>query len=279
MTGIIDVGGGIRGIYGAGVLDRCLDEKIKFDLCIGVSAGAANIITFAAGQRSRNFRFYHEFAFRKEYMSLDNVFKKGEYFNLDYVYGTLSNSDGECPLDYDALKAFDGSAQFVATEAETGKPVYFSLNDAGVDNYDIISASCSIPVLCKPTVIDGKSYLDGGIADPVPIERAIELGCDKPIIILTKPKTHRKSGFAESRTSKLLRSEFPVSAEMVKNCAQLYNKQVELALELERQGRCLIVAPDSSCGVGTVKKNTASVAALYTKGYDDAGVIAEYLNR
>lgn len=40
-TGIVDVGGGLRGIYAAGVLDYCMDKGIRFDLGIGVSAGSA----------------------------------------------------------------------------------------------------------------------------------------------------------------------------------------------------------------------------------------------
>ena len=99
--GIVDVGGGYRGVYAAGVLDYCLDHSIDFDLGIGVSAGSANLITYAAKQRSRTFRFYTEYGLRKEYAGLKNFFTKRTFLDLDYVYGTLSNSDGEDPLDPD----------------------------------------------------------------------------------------------------------------------------------------------------------------------------------
>ncbi|MEE1246661.1 MAG: patatin family protein, partial [Acutalibacteraceae bacterium] len=100
-TCVIDCGGGLRDIYGAGVFDYCMDNGITFDMCIGISAGSANIASFISGQRGRNYNFYHEYAFRKEYMSFENVIKKKFYLDLDYVYGKLSNSNGEDPFDYD----------------------------------------------------------------------------------------------------------------------------------------------------------------------------------
>lgn len=102
-TGIIDVGGGLRGIYGAGVLDRCMEEGVRFDCCIGVSAGSANMSSYVAGQHGRNKPFYQDYSFRKEYMSVGNLVRKHSYLDLEYVYGALSNRGGENPLDYPAL--------------------------------------------------------------------------------------------------------------------------------------------------------------------------------
>ncbi|MGE4354570.1 MAG: patatin-like phospholipase family protein, partial [Oscillospiraceae bacterium] len=94
MTGIIDVGGGLRDIYGAGIFDYCLDNGIQFDYCIGVSAGSANIASYIAGQRGRNYRFYMEYAFRRQYMSLQNLIHTGSYIDMDYAYGELSKKNG-----------------------------------------------------------------------------------------------------------------------------------------------------------------------------------------
>ena len=103
--GIIDVGGGLRGIYGAGVLDRCMEEGVQFDCCIGVSAGSANMSSYVAGQHGRNKPFYLDYSFRREYMSVGNLVHKHSYLDLEYVYGALSNADGENPLDYPAVTA------------------------------------------------------------------------------------------------------------------------------------------------------------------------------
>ena len=94
MTGVIDVGGGLRGIYGAGVFDRCLDDGVVFDYCIGVSAGSANIASYTSKQRGRNYRFFNVYSFHKEYMGLACLRETGNFLNLRYVYSTLANSDG-----------------------------------------------------------------------------------------------------------------------------------------------------------------------------------------
>lgn len=120
-TGIVDVGGGLRGIYAAGVFDWCLDQKILFDLCIGVSAGSANVVSYIAGQRGRNYRFYAEYSFRKKYMGIGRFLLKRSFIDLDYVYGTLSNSDGEYPVDYQKVAESTSEMLIVATDARTQK--------------------------------------------------------------------------------------------------------------------------------------------------------------
>ena len=115
--GVIDVGGGLRGIYGAGVLDRCLEEDLRFDLCIGVSAGSANVASFLAGQKGRNLKFYADYSFRNAYMSFRNLLRRGSYLDLDYIYGdALTNAGGEYPLDYQAMAARPETAKIVATD-------------------------------------------------------------------------------------------------------------------------------------------------------------------
>ena len=183
--GIVDVGGGLRGIYAAGVLDYCMDQGIHFDLGIGVSAGSANLASYGAGQRGRNYQFYTEYAFRKQYMSLSNFMERKSYVDLDYVYGTLSCADGENPLDYAALRDNPMAFYVVATEAETGQARYFDKSHIHQDDYSIMKASCAIPFVCKPYTVGGTAYYDGALSDPVPVEKAFQLGCDRVVLILT----------------------------------------------------------------------------------------------
>ena len=154
-TGVVDVGGGLRGVYAAGVFDYCLDMGIQFDFCIGVSAGSVNVASYIAGQKKRNYMFYTEYPFRKEYMSIQNFLLKKSYIDMEYLYGTLSNSTGENPLDYQALKKSRAELMVVATNAETGEAVYFNKYDLKQDDYSILKASSSIPYVCKPYEIDG----------------------------------------------------------------------------------------------------------------------------
>ena len=193
--GIIDVGGGLRGIYAAGILDYCMDQNIRFDLGIGVSAGSANLASYAAGQRGRNYRFYTEYAFRKQYMSVRNLILKGSYVDMEYVYGTLSRADGEDPVDYGAFR--DNPMEFivVATQAKTGTATYFDKSDISLDEYSVMMASSAIPFFCKPYEVHGIPYYDGALGDPVPVEKAFQLGCDRVIVMLkslNRSFAHRK---------------------------------------------------------------------------------------
>ena len=119
-TGIIDVGGGFRAIFGAGVEDRCLEEDVGFDHCYGISAGSANLASYLARQQGRAHTFYTQYAFRKEYASMENYITKRNFCDLDYVYGTLSNSDGENPLDYAAFSDNPATFTVVAANGEDG---------------------------------------------------------------------------------------------------------------------------------------------------------------
>lgn len=271
--GVIDVGGGLRGAYGAGVLDRCIDMGIKFDCCLGVSAGSANVVSYAAGQRGRNKPFYDDYAFRKEYMSVKNLVSKHSYLDLEYVYGTLSNSGGENPLDYDAFIKSDAEVYIVAADARTGEAKYFTKSDLKRDDYSPLMASCCIPVIDRPCVIDDVPYYDGGLADPVPLKKALELGCDKVCLILTKPLGAERVGGRDAHFAHVLRRRYPAAAAGLEQRAVRYNEAVKLAQQLEAEGRVCIIAPDSTEGMATLTKDKASIDRMYQKGYDDAGKI------
>lgn len=275
--GVIDVGGGLRGIYGAGVLDRCLEEDLRFDLCIGVSAGSANMASYLAGQHGRNKPFYDEYSFRREYMSVHNLIRKHSYLDLGYVYGTLSNAGGENPLDYAALARSPAELCVVAANAQNGEAQYFTKADLHPDDYRILMASCCIPVIDQPCVIDGVPYFDGGLADPVPLEWAFAHGCDRVALILTKPIGLVRSDALDEHLAHLLQSHYPAAAEGLRRRAWRYNTAVQRARELERQGLVCIIAPDSTEGMSTLTKNRAGLEKMYAKGKQDAEALVRWM--
>ena len=277
MTGVIDVGGGLRGIYGAGVFDRCIDDGISFDMCIGVSAGSANTASFLGGQRGRNYKFYAEYSMRKEYMGLSCLLHGGSFINLDYVYRTLSNSGGENPLDYRALVNNKSEYIVVAADSVSGKPHYFTKEDMHENDYGILIASSSIPAVCRPAKINGKAYFDGGVADPVPVDFALEHGCDRLVVILTRPCDYVLNPSLDLKAAKLLRFSYPNISKALKERKSLYDKGVEKAKQLEKEGKCLIVAPDDCGGLETLTKDPTKLDALYKKGYEDAAKIKEFV--
>lgn len=274
--GIIDVGGGLRGIYGAGALDRCMEEGVRFDCCIGVSAGAANMSSYVAGQHGRNKPFYQDYSFRKEYMSVGNLVRRHSYLDLEYVYGALSNAGGENPLDYPAMVENPAELVIVAAEARTGNPVYFTKEDLRQDDYRPLMASCCIPVIDRPYVIEGVPYYDGGLADPMPLEKALAMGCDRVAVILTKPIAPEQTGSRDKKLAKLLRHRYPAAARGLALRAERYNKTVRQALKLEQAGRCCVLAPDSTEGMATLTKDKESLEKMYRKGWQDVGKLIRW---
>ena len=276
--GIVDVGGGLRGIYAAGVLDWCMENHIHFDCCIGVSAGSANVVSYLAGQKGRNFRFYYDYSFRKEYMGLGHFIRKGSYVNTEYIYGVLSNADGEDPLDYESLVLNPAQLFVVAQEAISGQTKYFDKNDLHQDDYRILMASSSIPFVNRPFEMDGILYYDGALADPVPIQKAFDEGCDRVVLILTKPVHIPREPGKDPFLAKRIQKKYPKSAENLRRRAERYNTSVELAKQLEQQGDVLIVAPDSIQGVSTLTRNKSALKRLYEKGYRDGTAILSWLD-
>ncbi len=275
--GVIDVGGGLRGIYATAVFDYCLDNQIQFDLGIGISAGSANVASYLAHQRKRNYTFYSEYMLRKECMSLGNFIKKKSYLDLDYVYSVLSNSDGENPLDYEAMVANPTEYIVIATDAQTGKATYFGKDDFKQDDYNVLKASCAIPFVCHPYLVEGKPYYDGALGDPVPIQKAFELGCDKVVLILTKPKDTVLNTKEDTFAANKIEKKYPLAAESLRNKAEKYYKGLELAEEYEKLGKVLIVAPDDTCGVDTLTKDKEALNNFYEKGYKDASAISNFV--
>ena len=275
--GVVDVGGGFRGVYAAGVMDYCMDQQIQFDVGIGVSAGSANLISYAAGQRGRNLRFYTEYGRRGQYAGIGNFLFKKSFVDLDYVYSTLSNSDGENPLDYFAAIASPMEFVAVATEAETGRAKYFGKQDMSQDDYSIMKASSAIPFVCHPYSVKGIPYFDGALSDPVPIQKAFERGCEKVVLLLTLPENTVRTSDRDKILAARIRKKYPLAAEKLAQRAEQYNNGVEMARRLSAEGKVLIIAPDDTCGVSTLSRNTEALHRLYEKGYRDGEQIQSFI--
>ena len=279
MNCVIDVGGGLRGVYGAGVFDICLEEGTEFDTCYGVSAGAANCVSFLAGQKERNRKFYTEYAFRKEYMSWGNYIRTGSYLGLDYIYGSLSNADGEYPLDFEKVVSSGKKFYVVATSAETGRAHYFTLDDMKQDDYGVISASSCVPMIDLPYIINGIPYFDGGLSDPIPIRHALSEGYDKIVLILTRPRDYYRKPGNDIRIARLLFRSWPNAARALYRRASYYNRSLEIAKQYEKEGRVLIVAPKDTGGMKTLTRSAESIRLMYEEGRKDGGAVREFLGK
>ncbi len=276
-TGVIDVGGGFRAIFGAGVEDRLLEEGINFDRCYGVSAGSANLTSYMAGQLGRNHTFYTQYAFRKEYASVDNFIHKHNFCDLDYVYGTLSNHDGENPVDYAAFEKNPAEFTVVACNGEDGSAKYFTKDDVHYDDFSIMKASSAVPVACQPQFIDGVPYFDGGIVDPIPVQKAIDDGGDRVVVILTRQLDVLREQHHDVAPARILRHSYPAAAERLLNRYKTYNDEVALAKKYRDDGRVLILAPEELYGLSTLTKTFEGLERMYRAGYAQAAQIKDFL--
>jgi len=268
LLGMIDVGGGMRCAYTAGIYDYLLDQDVQpFDYCLGVSAGSANMITYLAGQRGRNLRFYLNYAFRKEYMSMHNLLKTGSYVDLDYAYTTLSGPDGEDPADLNTFLASSAQYEAVVTDAFSGQPLYYGKESLAGGDYAVIKASCSVPGVCRPYPVEGRPGFDGGVSDPVPYRRALEQGCDRLVVLLTRPTGFRRPPLQNRQLMERKLRDWPNTIAALERRHIRYNEDVEAVQEMERQGKALLVGPADIEGMSTFRRNRQAVKRLYQMGY------------
>lgn len=274
-SGLVVEGGGMKCAYSAGILDAFLDHQITFDYVIGVSAGCANAASFLAGQRGRNRRFYTEFIHDPGYMGVKNFLKTGSYFGLQYIYGTLTNTDGAAPLDFDAVLKNPAEYVVVATDAETGKPCYFRKEEMEKNNYRHIMASCCLPALTQPVRIDGRAYYDGGVSDAIPIRQAIRDGCDRLVIIRSKTRDFVKKPEGMKGFYTLACRRYPAMIRALDRRHIMYRREQADQDALEKMGRCFVFAPSDPPKMSTFSRDAAVEESLYELGLKDFARLKE----
>ena len=279
MLGIIDVGGGMRGIFTAGIYDYLNDQGVQpFDYCIGVSAGSGNLVSYLAGQRGRNRRFYMEYAFRPEYMSMHNMLRSGSYIDLDYPYEVLSGQEGEDPVDLAAFNSSTAWYEAVVTDAATGDPVYYGKDMLAGGNFDVVKASCCVPGACRPYPVNGVPGFDGGVADPVPYKRSLAMGCDRLVVLLTRPAGYRRPLLEHRGMLEKALRDWPNAYSALLRRSARYNRDVAAVKELEREGQALLVAPADIGGMSTLTRDKEAMERLYQMGYEQGPRVLEFVN-
>ena len=278
--GLILEGGGMRGIYTAGVLDFFIDKNIEVDLVVGVSAGGCHAASYLSKQYKRAYHTNVDYVNDKEYLSFRNLIKTGSIFGMDLMFNKIPN---ELYLyDHDAFSKSKSKFTVVTTNCETGKAEYITLTDMKKDIM-YLQASCSIPMFANIVEIDGYKLVDGGVADSIPIEYAIKEGCKKNIVILTRDKTYRKNKVKFSSLIRRKYKKYPNLVKSIENRHLNYNKSLDLVKELEDKGDALVIRPKSPVKVSQVEKNKDKLIALYNDGYNDAKdsyeKIIEFINK
>lgn len=266
MTGVLFEGGSFRPVFSCGIMDALLEEGIMFPYCIGVSAGAADAASYISRQPERNIRILEKYRNDKRYLSKRNFLKERSIFGLDFVFREIPNKLDV--FDMKTFKEYDGRFVIVTTDAKTGKVHYFDQKDVD-ETFEVFCATCAFPGACPPAKINGRKYYDGGLSNPIPIDKCLEDGCDKMLIVLTQPegfiKTPRKS---EKNMAKIMKLKYPaIAEELLKRCDK-YNESVRLCEKLEKTGKAVILRPKYK--LNSLESDTGKLRQTYEMGKEIA---------
>lgn len=265
-VGLVLEGGGMRGLYTAGVLDAFLDAGIKVDGLVSVSAGALFGVNFLSGQRGRALRYNKRFIRDKNYISLLSWLKTGNMVNREMAYYKIPM---ELDIfDQEAFAQSDVPFYVTVTNLETGQAEYPKI-DHVFDQMEYLRASSALPLISQIVEIDGKKYLDGGLTDSIPVDFAKSLGFDKLIVILTQPLDYRKKA-SSGRLYRLFYKEYPKFVEVASKRYQHYNDTVEKIIRMEEVGEIYVIRPEQSLAVRRLERDPEKLEAVYTLGFQDS---------
>ncbi len=265
-TAFLLEGGGMRGLYTAGVLDVFMDEDIKTDCLMGVSAGALFSVNYKSRQRGRTLRYNLNYVNDKRYMSLYSLITSGDLVNREFCYVTIPTQLDI--FDNDTYMSTPEDFYCVVTNVETGETEYIKLTDLA-EQMDILRASGSLPFVSRPVEIGDKKYLDGGIADSIPIEKITEMGYGKIVVVLTRHSGYRKEekGMAPA---KIFYRKYPKLIEALDRRNAEYNRQSDLIEKLEKEGKIFVIRPSEELKLSRIEKDTEKLRAVYDVGVRDA---------
>lgn len=272
-------GGAMRGIYSAGVIDVLLKKDIKVDAIIGTSAGALFGINYVSKQKERVLRYNKHFCKRKDYMGLYSFLTTGNIMNKDFCFNRLIYELD--PFDFETYNKSKTKFYATVTNLETGEAEYPEIKDLEKDS-EYLRASGSMPLVSKIVEIDNKKYLDGGIADSIPVQKALDMGYDKVIVVTTRPLEYRKKKSA-IWPYKMLYKDYPKFIDKVSKRYQEYNDTVENIIKLENEEKIFVIRPTKVVKISKIEKNPEIIEKQYQVGFSDAleklEKLQEYLNK
>ncbi len=266
-TSLVLEGGGIRGIYTAGVLDCFLDADIRTDALFGVSAGIVNGINYVSGQKGRSLKVNTDYLNDKRYLSFYSLLTTGNIFGVDFCYNILPNQ--LLPYDYDAFKKSGIKCFAVVSNLVTGQAEYRLCSDMHRD-LDYVRASASLPLLSRVVSINGSPYLDGGICDSIPLAASIQHGYPKNIVVLTRPLGYQKSPSHMLRAAARTYRDYPKFVQAYRTRHIRYNRALTLVQKQEALGNAFILRPSHPIKISRLEKNLERIKAMYRLGYQDA---------
>lgn len=265
--GLVLEGGGMRGVFTCGVLDYFMDNQIYFPYAVGVSAGACNGLSYMSRQRGRAKYSNIDLLAKYKYIGVKHYIKKRNIMDFDLLFHEFP--DNIIPYDYAAYFASPHRFEMVTTSCLTGEAHYLEEKKSKERVIDIAKASSSLPLMCPIIYVDDIPMLDGGIADSIPVMRAMSQGYSKNVVVLTRNKGYRKEG-RDIKVPSFIYKKYPAMREALGCRNSLYNAQLDLVDRLEDEGAIHVIRPQNPVSVDRIEKDTKKLVALYEEGYECA---------
>jgi len=261
-VGLVLEGGAMRGMFTAGVLDVFMENNIKVTDIVGVSAGTLFGINYVSKQPKRALRYNLRYINDNRYMSIKSLMRTGNLINKDFTYYKLPFQLDV--FDNKTFKQSDINFFATVTNIETGEAEYIKIEDA-FKQMETLRATSALPFISEIIEINGKKYLDGGIANSIPVDYFEKQNYDKIIVILTRPIDYRKKK-STGVQFKVAYSKYPKLIEKLENRYQDYNDTVERIVELEKKGKVLVIRPDEEITIKRLEKDTDKLQHVYDLG-------------
>lgn len=254
----------MRGLFTAGVIDYFLDEGFAFNHVIGVSAGACHACSYLCGQRGRAYATNTDYINNKEYCSYYSLRKTGDLFGAEFVYHRIPEE--LYPIDNDYFRQSDVHFQVAVTNCKTGKAEYPQIKDMFKD-VEYVRASSSLPFFANMVEMEGQLYMDGGIADSIPIMQSVRQGNEKNVIILTQPRDYQKKPTKSVALAALKYKQYPNLVKALARRHRVYNDTLNYIKELEADGKAFVIAPMGPLDIGRIEKDIRKMDKAYYEGY------------
>ena len=262
--GIVMEGGAMRGMFTCGVLDVLMEEGFSFDGAVGVSAGATFGCNLKSHQIGRAFRYNKKYCSDKRYHSFRSLVFTGDIYNVPFCYDELPHK-----LDVWDEKAFEvNPMEFycVATDVESGKPVYHKCTDGGKEDLKWIQASASMPLVSRIVRIDGGSYLDGGTSDSIPLKFMESKGYDRILVVETQPVDYVKGQQKFMPLVKAVYKKYPAMIECMDKRHLMYNEEKRYIRDKERLGEVMVIRPEEPLNINPIEKDPKEIERVYELG-------------
>lgn len=275
QVGLVLEGGGMRGLYTAGVIDVMLEHGFQPNIITATSAGTTFGVNLLSKQKGRVLRYNKRFIGNRNYISLRSWLKTGNVVNTEFAYHLLP--DKLDPFDNETFKQQDTHFYATITNMRTGKAEYVRIDDCN-KQIDLIRASAALPILSQPVLWNGEEYLDGGLADNIPLDKCFELGCNKIILVLTQPAEYVK----RDKLNIICRLWYPRRKKLLHTIAKRnenYKKRQKQIRRLEKDGKVFVIRPSKTVHIHRLEKNPKRLQEMYDLGYKDAQMCWDRLRK